>query len=50
MTLQVYLNHGFEGGTTRFLGMMDWEYADAVPVTGSVVVFEVMHKHALSHA
>lgn len=48
ITLQLYLNEGFEGGSTRFFGGMEKgksEY-DVIPKTGSVLLFE----HRLSHS
>mmetsp|Transcript_25191 Transcript_25191/g.35499 ORF Transcript_25191/g.35499 Transcript_25191/m.35499 type:complete len:243 (-) Transcript_25191:109-837(-) len=38
MTVQLYLNEGFKGGTTRFIGKRG-SY-DVVPKTGSVLLFE----------
>jgi predicted 2-oxoglutarate/Fe(II)-dependent dioxygenase YbiX len=41
LTCQVYLNDGFEGGSTRFFTSHDQqEYFDVVPKTGSILIFE----------
>lgn len=47
VTIQIYLNEGFEGGTTRFLNPAHGgsDFVDYVPKTGSVLVFE----HHLLH-
>mmetsp|Transcript_23120 Transcript_23120/g.27833 ORF Transcript_23120/g.27833 Transcript_23120/m.27833 type:complete len:243 (-) Transcript_23120:554-1282(-) len=44
MTVQVYLNEGFKGGTTRFIGKHG-DY-DVVPKTGSVLLFQhdILHQ------
>eukprot|EP01094_Clydonella_sp_ATCC50884_P007114 TRINITY_DN1629_c0_g1_i2.p1 TRINITY_DN1629_c0_g1~~TRINITY_DN1629_c0_g1_i2.p1 ORF type:complete len:210 (-),score=68.24 TRINITY_DN1629_c0_g1_i2:243-872(-) len=47
VTVQIYLNEGFEGGTTRFLHNSDESvFADAVPRTGSVLIFQhdILHQ------
>jgi predicted 2-oxoglutarate/Fe(II)-dependent dioxygenase YbiX len=47
LTLQVYLNEGFEGGSTRFFHRSEDEvYHDVVPRTGSVLIFE----HPILHS
>lgn len=47
LTLQLYLNEGFEGGTTRlFADSRETDYFDVVPKTGSVFIFE----HVMNHA
>ncbi len=46
LTLQVYLNEGFEGGSTRFFSADNQDkYYDVVPKTGSVLIFthRVLH-------
>ena len=47
VTLQLYLNEGFKGGSTRFLGSVSeaGDFVDCVPKTGSVLLFE----HRLLH-
>jgi hypothetical protein len=47
VTVQLYLNEGFEGGATTFLeeGWHGKKETDCVPVTGSVLIFE----HHLLH-
>ena len=46
ITIQIYLNEGAEGGTTRFLDVNDDSvYVDCVPRTGRVLLFE----HHLLH-
>lgn len=50
VTMQLYLNEGFEGGATRFLDPMDnSNFYDVVPKTGSVLVFQhpMYHEGAL---
>eukprot|EP00700_Malawimonas_jakobiformis_P003801 EC726717.1.p4 GENE.EC726717.1~~EC726717.1.p4 ORF type:complete len:84 (+),score=21.85 EC726717.1:437-688(+) len=42
VTVQIYLNEGFEGGSTRFLEGTPY---DCVPKTGSVLIFQ----HDLFH-
>ena len=48
VTLQLYLNEGFEGGSTRFFARMEdgSEHFDVVPKTGSVLLFQ----HRLYHS
>lgn len=46
ITVQLYLNEGFEGGTTRFFHAQTNEFYDVVPKTGSVLLFE----HKLDHS
>ncbi len=51
VTIQLYLNEGFVGGTTRFLqesgfkSMEEQQHIDVVPQTGAVLLFE----HELTH-
>ncbi len=47
LTIQVYLNEGFEGGSTRFFHRSrENEVFDVVPRTGSVLIFD----HAMMHS
>ena len=46
VTVQLYLNEGFEGGSTRFFHSQTDEFYDVVPKTGSVLLFE----HRLDHS
>jgi len=49
LTLQLYLNEGCEGGTTRFLHWEDeTRHVDVVPRTGMVIVFQhdILHSGA----
>jgi predicted 2-oxoglutarate/Fe(II)-dependent dioxygenase YbiX len=46
VTVQVYLNEGFEGGSTRFFKNCSNDYYDVVPRTGSVLLFEHRMKHS----
>lgn len=48
ITVQVYLNEGFEGGSTRFMHETEdgKDYYDVVPRTGSVLLFQ----HNLLHS
>jgi predicted 2-oxoglutarate/Fe(II)-dependent dioxygenase YbiX len=47
LTFQLYLNEGFEGGSTRFFTSYDEvEYFDVIPKTGSVLIFE----HRMIHS
>lgn len=47
LTLQLYLNEGFEGGATRFFHRRDdHEVFDVVPRTGSVLIFD----HRMLHS
>ena len=47
LTLQIYLNEGFEGGATRFFTNYDEnDFYDVVPKTGSVLIFE----HGMYHS
>ena len=46
ITVQLYLNEGFEGGSTTFIHPhKHWEKKEVVPKIGSVLVFE----HAILH-
>lgn len=45
ITLQIYLNEGFQGGSTRFLSYDGREYVDVVPKIGDVLIFQ----HRLLH-
>ena len=45
VTVQLYLNEGFEGGSTTFLGSTDDDRLECVPKTGRVLIFE----HRLLH-
>ncbi|CAG2201623.1 unnamed protein product [Mytilus edulis] len=47
VTVQIYLNEGFEGGSTTFIGDHSDERVEVVPKTGSVLVFE--HDHPILH-
>lgn len=50
VTLQLYLNEGMEGGTTRFLNARDEsDYSDVVPKPGRVLIFQhnILHEGAL---
>lgn len=50
VTFQLYLNEGFEGGSTKLLNMRDEsEYFDVIPATGSVLLFQhdVFHEGAM---
>lgn len=40
ITIQIYLNEGFEGGETRFINTKTREVSDCVPKTGLVLVFQ----------
>lgn len=46
VTIQIYLNEGFEGGSTTFLGTLSDERVEVVPKTGSVLIFEhpILHE------
>ncbi|XP_063437917.1 uncharacterized protein LOC134718955 isoform X2 [Mytilus trossulus] len=46
VTVQIYLNEGFEGGSTTFIGSHIDERVEVVPKTGSVLVFEhpILHE------
>ncbi|XP_076109076.1 uncharacterized protein LOC143077222 [Mytilus galloprovincialis] len=46
VTVQIYLNEGFEGGSTTFIGNHIEERVEVVPKTGSVLVFEhpILHE------
>ncbi|XP_052063241.1 uncharacterized protein LOC127702953 [Mytilus californianus] len=46
VTVQIYLNEGFKGGSTTFLGVNSDERVEVVPKTGSVLVFEhpILHE------
>ncbi|XP_052063175.1 uncharacterized protein LOC127702908 [Mytilus californianus] len=46
VTVQIYLNEGFKGGSTTFLGNYTEERVEVVPKTGSVLVFEhpILHE------
>jgi len=46
ITLQVYLNEGFEGGSTRFFEDRSDYFYDVVPKTGSVLLFD----HPMLHS
>jgi hypothetical protein len=49
LTIQIYLNDGFEGGSTRFFSNTldsDTDYYDVVPKTGSVLIFD----HRMLHS
>lgn len=46
LSVQIYLNQGFQGGTTRFLfSDEDHPFHDVVPETGAVLVFQ----HSILH-
>jgi hypothetical protein len=49
ITLQMYLNEGFEGGETTFLDLKTGNRVPVVPKTGMVLVFEhkIMHEGSL---
>ncbi|BFZ04885.1 hypothetical protein BsWGS_07926 [Bradybaena similaris] len=44
ITFQLYLNEGFEGGATTFIGVHD-DLVPVIPKTGSVLIFE----HEICH-
>lgn len=47
ITFQLYLNEGFEGGTTRFFhATQDREHYDVIPKPGSVLLFEHRMEHS----
>jgi prolyl 4-hydroxylase len=46
ITLQLYLNDGFEGGSTRFFDQQTDYFYDVVPKTGSVLLFD----HPMLHS
>lgn len=46
ITVQLYLNEGMTGGSTRFLDESETKFADVNPKTGSVLVFQ----HDILHA
>ncbi|KAL8601955.1 hypothetical protein ACOMHN_008447 [Nucella lapillus] len=45
VTVQMYLNEGFKGGSTTFLHKCSSQRCEVVPKTGSVLVFEHMILH-----
>lgn len=49
ITLQVYLNEGFQGGSTTFLSSDNRERIEVVPKTGSALIFEhhILHEGSL---
>ncbi|XP_045202904.2 uncharacterized protein LOC123556340 [Mercenaria mercenaria] len=46
ITIQLYLNEGFEGGSTTFMNFAEKERVEVVPETGMVLVFQhdIMHE------
>lgn len=46
ITIQLYLNEGFEGGATTFLSSDERERLEVVPKIGRVLVFEhrILHE------
>ncbi|XP_071796045.1 uncharacterized protein [Asterias amurensis] len=49
ITVQIYLNEGFQGGSTTFLSMDEFERVECVPKTGRVLIFEhrIYHEGSL---
>ncbi|KAK3103916.1 hypothetical protein FSP39_022883 [Pinctada imbricata] len=46
ITVQIYLNEGFEGGSTTFMSWDENERVEYVPKTGSVLIFQhdILHE------
>ncbi|KAJ8298973.1 hypothetical protein KUTeg_023033 [Tegillarca granosa] len=49
ITIQIYLNQGFEGGSTTFMSFDEKEKVEVVPKTGSVLIFQhdILHEGSL---
>ncbi|KAL3842489.1 hypothetical protein ACJMK2_020495 [Sinanodonta woodiana] len=49
ITVQLYLNEGFQGGSTTFIGHSEKDRVEVVPKTGSVLVFQhdIYHEGSL---
>ncbi|KAK3585396.1 hypothetical protein CHS0354_020108 [Potamilus streckersoni] len=49
ITVQLYLNEGFQGGSTTFFGQSEKDRVEVVPKTGSILVFQhdIYHEGSL---